>query len=211
MSNKGEERRERNLSDRKVPSIHLICRLGATWFQIWLRTETHTRTRIHTPFTRKQERKRPKEIQTHTNNVIDGKQQNTYTERKVYSHMCHSHTHTHCVWRSDFSKSSSCSSLPGARQGKNYDNVFSVSCLSKHTCKHTHCTHMARLTRVFPSMCMHRASPQRKTKSTSCTGSSLFYWTIPNKMITLNLQRSLSACFSHNPVRLSPVNDSMRA
>lgn len=97
MSNKGEERRERNLSDRKVPSIHLICRLGATWFQIWLRTETHTRTRIHTPhilFTHKQERKRPKEIQTHTNNVIDGKQQNTYTERKVYSHMCHSHTHT---------------------------------------------------------------------------------------------------------------------
>lgn len=98
MSNKGEERRERNLSDRKVPSIHLICRLGATWFQIWLRTET--RARIHTPhilFTHKQEQKRPKEIQTHTNNVIDGKQQNTYTERKVYSHMCHAHTHTLCL------------------------------------------------------------------------------------------------------------------
>lgn len=47
MSNKGEERRERNLSDRKVPSIHLICRLGATWFQIWLRTETRARAYTH--------------------------------------------------------------------------------------------------------------------------------------------------------------------
>lgn len=48
MSNKGEGKRERNLSDRKVPSIHLICRLGATWFQIWLRTETHVRAPTYT-------------------------------------------------------------------------------------------------------------------------------------------------------------------
>lgn len=137
---------------------------------------------------------------------MENNKKHTLREKCTVICVTHTHTHTHCVWRSDFSKSSSCSSLPGARQGKNYDDVFSVSCLSKHTCKHTPHTHGEA-----DSCVSIRVHASRKTKSTSCAGSSLFYWTIPNKMITLNLQRSLSACFSHNPVRLSPVNDSMRA
>lgn len=141
MSNKGEERRERNLSDRKVPSIHLICRLGATWFQIWLRTETHTRTRIHTPFTRKQERKRPKEIQTHTNNVIDGKQQNTYTERKVYSHMCHSHTHTLCLEIRFFQVVLLLQSARSEAGKKLRQRVFCFMSVKTHVQTHTPHTH----------------------------------------------------------------------
>lgn len=81
MSNKGEERRERNLSDRKVPSIHLICRLGATWFQIWLRTETRARAHTHTTYT----------IYTQTRAEKTKRNPNTYQQRNRWKTTKHIH------------------------------------------------------------------------------------------------------------------------